>query len=76
MPTHFVRIDEFGREIMPFNRFHYNEATGERPPTKVEHPDDVFELTEQQAADLIATWNQMCDLHYYDFWYEVYHEQV
>lgn len=76
MPTHFVKIDESGREIMPFNRFHYNEATGERVPTKAEHNEDVFELTEQDAADLIAKWNQMCDLHYYDFSYEVYHEKV
>lgn len=75
MPTHFVKIDDFGNEVMPFNRFHYNEATGERAPTKEDHPDDVFELTDEQAIALVVKRNQTCDLFGYDFWYAVYSEK-
>lgn len=72
MPTHFIKTGEDGDEILPFTRFHYNEVTGERVPTKDEEPNDIFNLTEAQALHLVNGWNQRCHLYCLDFEYAVY----
>lgn len=72
MPTHFTKTDENGTETLPFTRFHFNEVTGERVPTKDEVPNDIFNLTEQQAIHLVNSWNRMCERDGFDLTYAVY----
>lgn len=57
MPTHFVKIEDGEIEHLPFTRFHLSEVTGERTKTKAEMPNDVVELTTEQAWELIDKWN-------------------
>jgi hypothetical protein len=72
MPSHFTKTDENGTQTLPFTRFHYNEITGERVPTKAEVPNDIFILTEQQANHLVNNWNEECKRNFPDTVYAVY----
>jgi hypothetical protein len=57
MPSHFRVIQNGEIESQPFNRFHLSEVTGQPVKTKQEMPNDVVELTTEQAWELIDKWN-------------------
>lgn len=57
MPSYFKKIENSEVETTPFDRFHLSEVTGERVKTKQEMPDNVVELTTEQAYELIDKWN-------------------
>lgn len=63
MPSYFKKIENSEVETMPFDRFHLYEVTGEPVKTNQEMPDDVVELTTEQARELIGKWNDIARQH-------------
>lgn len=69
MPKYFTKTEGGEVETIPFNRFHYNEATGNPVPSKLDHPEDAFDLTNAQARYLISEWNAYCERYGHDIVY-------
>lgn len=57
MPKYFKVIEDGVVKTMPFNRFHVAEVTGSRVRTIQEMPGEAFELSNEQAQELIDKWN-------------------
>ena len=63
MPSYFKQITHNEVETVPFDRFHLSQVTGDPVKTKQEMPNNVVELTTEQAYELIDKWNDTARLY-------------